>query len=1156
MTITLPIHRLRYSNKWLALLSVWVLLICLFYTYAGVYLVPYPGFDLTNEKVISLEPCENDSPACEVNRQQLQVGDQILSIGDLTDTEIIRDRSTNPFANYEPGDSVPITVLRQGEMLTIDWQIQGPTTQGYLRRLSYGLIFIPFWLAGTLILLFLYPHDLRWQLLIAFNYVTAIWLAVGVHSSMRIVYASQVQHALAWLLAPIYLHLHLLVPIPLFRRSWRYFLYPLYGIAAVAAVLELFQALPSAAFNLGLLLAVLGSFCLLVYRLSTVRPMADRQATRLMLAGIGLAFGPGIALVVIPTLFQVSLPPGLSQYVVLFAVPLLPFFYIYALYKRYLGDQEFRANQLLGLYSFNLVYLSVLILMLVVINHVFRSSNNLTLVHVAVASIFVVVAPWLRGRFQEFVDRLAYGVVHDSQNIIRTFANQLPTVLDRETLVQLLVGEILPSLYIRQSALYLITDGQVEPIYTYGIPQDGYPDTAQQIQGLLAEAGQYRKPSETTQREFDWVRLAIALKVREKNVGIWLFGRRDPDDYYPRNDITLLTTLGSQVAVAMENARLYAESISHTEQLQILHVAKQAMASTLDTDTLRQILVHSARQLVRAQYSGLTSYDAEGNLIVPITDGLTAAERSHLTQSSSVQKLQKLVLTQDQVLRLDEQEQHSPLIDVSYNQIPVETLLVVPVAARGKVIGNLYVADKEDGQLFSDEDEKQLLSLAAGAALALENARLFQETNKRLAELETLFAVSKKLAYTHELTAILQLVVDHVCTSIPAAERAIIHLVNPARDRLVPQAVSGKETDLAAIPSFSSGQGIWGQTIAAQDLVYIEDASTLTEVWQMVEPTRSLALVPLIVDETMVGTLSLASTAPDAFSADKRRLLTSLGHQTAVAIKKAQITDNLRESLAALKERSAELEDSLSQLRETQVQLIQSAKLASLGTLSAGIAHELNNPLAGIKSYTQNLLYSQQRHALTQEMLCKNLQGIDSLVNKSAQIIQNFRSFSRHSSGDFEPLDVNQPLEDALSMLGEQLRLRDITVFKELSPNLPLVKGNAVQIEQVLVNLIGNARDAMAESTHKELRLRTCTERDKVVVEVSDSGYGIQPEFLNKVFDPFFTTKEVGQGTGLGLSISHGIVKQHGGNIEVCSSAEMGTTFRVILPICSQEQNL
>ena len=436
------------------------------------------------------------------------------------------------------------------------------------RRLIGLLFYLPFWLAGTAVLLFLQPRDGCWRLLVSFNYLTAFWAAVGIVSTLRVAASSLVFHAVAWLMAPVYLHLHLIVPRPLLRGRSRYFLPPLYAIAAILATLELFQLLPDSAYSLGLLLAIPGSLGLLLFRLFDRSSPAVRLAARLMLAGIGLAFGPGIALWLIPKLLNAPAPGELAINFVLLAFPVLPLFYTYAVYKRHLGPLEFRANRLLSLYSFILLCATAFVLVFSIGSQWLSLPGSSVVFSLAVSIVFVIAALPLRPRFQQLVDRLAYGTEYNLDEILRVFANRIPAALDREALVPLLADEVAPSLLIRQSALVLLVNEDTSLVYARGVSLRETPETPRQVQRLLAEAGRYRPPlAETAEARnespdrhgFDWVRLAIPLEIRKKTIGVWLFGRRDPDDYYPQHDVALLIALASQVAVAVENARLYQE---------------------------------------------------------------------------------------------------------------------------------------------------------------------------------------------------------------------------------------------------------------------------------------------------------------------------------------------------------------------------------------------------------------------------------------------------------------------------------------------------------------------------------------------------------------------------------------------------------------------
>jgi PAS domain-containing protein len=559
-------RRLRGLDRLLAPISTLVLLAGLFYVFAYAFLTPYPGMTLdagsAGWSITVIDPCDTYLGWCQANQdglQALQVGDQLIAIGDLAYEDYRDDRRRVLFDGYGPGESVPITLSREGDRRVIHWQMPVVTVANRARRLIGLLFYLPFWLAGTVVLLLLQPRDRRWRLLVSFNYLTAIWLAVGIASGLQVAASSLVLHAVTWLMVPVYLHLHLIVPTPLLEGRSRYFLPPLYAIAVILATLELFQLLPASAYSLGLLLAIPGSLGLLAFRLFDRSSPSVRPATRLMLAGVGLAFGPSIALWLFPKLLNAPGPGALTVNFVILAVPVLPLFYTYALYKRRLGPLEFRANRLLSLYSFALLYATAFVLVFLIGSQWLSLPDSLVAFSLAVSIVFVIAALPLRSRFQRLVDRLAYGTAHDPNEILRVFASRIPMALNRKALVQLLSHEVAPSLLIRQSALVLLANGEADLDYARGVSPSETPETHWQVQRLLAEAGRYRPPLAEAQGEFDWVRLAIPLGLQEKTIGVWLFGRRDPDDYYPQHDIVLLTALASQVAVAVENARLYQE---------------------------------------------------------------------------------------------------------------------------------------------------------------------------------------------------------------------------------------------------------------------------------------------------------------------------------------------------------------------------------------------------------------------------------------------------------------------------------------------------------------------------------------------------------------------------------------------------------------------
>ncbi len=229
-------------------------------------------------------------------------------------------------------------------------------------------------------------------------------------------------------------------------------------------------------------------------------------------------------------------------------------------------------------------------------------------------------------------------------------------------------------------------------------------------------------------------------------------------------------------------------------------------------------------------------------------------------------------------------------------------------------------------------------------------------------------------------------------------------------------------------------------------------------------------------------------------------------------------------------------------------QLQHAEKMASIGLLAAGVAHEVNTPLAGISSYTQLL----REQVKPEDLRYPLLEKIEKQTYRAVKIVNNLLNFARSGGAEWEPVDLNRVLLDVLSLLEHQLEKSRIRVRKELDPELPRVRGNENRLQQVFFNLMLNARDAMPSGGWLSLLTRA-DGGDTVVVEIKDTGVGIKREDIKRIYDPFFTTKGIGRGTGLGLSVSYGIVQEHGGAIFVDSAPGSGTTFQVALPAYAAE---
>ncbi len=296
------------------------------------------------------------------------------------------------------------------------------------------------------------------------------------------------------------------------------------------------------------------------------------------------------------------------------------------------------------------------------------------------------------------------------------------------------------------------------------------------------------------------------------------------------------------------------------------------------------------------------------------------------------------------------------------------------------------------------------------------------------------------------------------------------------------------------------------------------------------EQIESAYIVTLWSKDKIVGGLVVGSRAQREFSAPDISLLIAVGSQVAGAVERNQLYEETRQAYE--------------NLRRTQEQLLHSEKLAAVGQLISGVAHELNNPLTAILGYSQLLESSGQVGPLAlsySEKMYKQAQ-------RTHRIVQNLLSFARQHKPERIPVMVNTLIEDTLALRDYDLRMNQIHVHLELSPDLPLIPADPHQLQQVFLNLINNAVDAILDHSQQgELWVSSGVDEKNLFVELTDSGPGVKDP--SRVFDPFYTTKPVGKGTGLGLSICYGIITEHGGTIRVRNCPPRGASFRIELPL-------
>ncbi len=310
-------------------------------------------------------------------------------------------------------------------------------------------------------------------------------------------------------------------------------------------------------------------------------------------------------------------------------------------------------------------------------------------------------------------------------------------------------------------------------------------------------------------------------------------------------------------------------------------------------------------------------------------------------------------------------------------------------------------------------------------------------------------------------------------------------------------------------------------------------APNLPQAFRDLRGNEQLAVSQIAVlwsKDRIMGALAIGCREAREFSAAEINLISAVANQIATAIDKSLLLEQTREAYETL--------------RRTQQQLLQSEKMAAVGQLISGVAHELNNPLTAILGYSQLLNSEDVSGARSQEYVEK----LHRQAQRTHHIVQSLLSFARQRKPHRAPVNLHQILEDTLLLREYDLRVKKIRVHRDFDPNLPATSADFNQLQQVFLNILNNAMDAIHDTGEPgEIWIRTQASDGRLRVELTDSGSGVQSP--HRIFDPFYTTKPVGKGTGLGLSICYGIVKEHGGDIEARNSPPRGATFVITLPL-------
>lgn len=532
----------------------WIVLgVLLIYTYAKIFQHPY-GFAWEADGVIYDVFVKQTDPT-------LRANDRLIQIGSLTWETFHNDLTRTFFQYVEPGTVVPVKVERNGQIITIPWKLPGANAGDLNEQLfsEWPLAYV-FWLAGTLTLLFIRPKDDRWWLLSGFNFLTAIWLGLGGGTSNYHIWYSAVLLRMAiWLSIPIYLHLHWVFPRPLGKLP-PLLVWAVYGIALASVIAQAFQLFSQSLYFIGFLIAILGSFVLLIVH--AIRQPDTRRDLRLLLVMTFLVMAVLIVIAVVGIYYSTS---SRFSALMLLSFPLIPIGYLYAAYRRQLGSLEMRANHLISLYFF-IILMGIIGLPLLALADSALTSPDETLIIGSFAAIVATLASiWGFPRFVTFVEKRLLGIRLPPKNLVEIYSTRITSTIVLSNLLQLLEDEVLPSLLIRQFAFIEFENSTTKTLFASDLTEQRVPDK-KELEELLSWAGKYRPLESHQSKTYAWVRLALPLRIGDDLIGIWLFGRHDPDDLYSQAEINVLQALANETAVALSN-------ILQTEHLKAMYKA-------------------------------------------------------------------------------------------------------------------------------------------------------------------------------------------------------------------------------------------------------------------------------------------------------------------------------------------------------------------------------------------------------------------------------------------------------------------------------------------------------------------------------------------------------------------------------------------------------
>ncbi len=616
--------------------------------------------------------------------------------------------------------------------------------------------------------------------------------------------------------------------------------------------------------------------------------------------------------------------------------------------------------------------------------------------------------------------------------------------------------------------------------------------------------------------------IAVPLSISSRPLGaIVVLGM--PSQEFDDADEELLMALGEHAAVAIENARLYRGSVRTMRHASILAASARSLALHVTPQAMYADVWRLARISLGADGIGIYLTDGAGAPAELTFSAGIAAEiiRQHVHDFWNNSGTDLLPDGRPRFLSSLINER-GPLA-APLSEVGVSSVALLPLRVEGKPRGVLSLRYRVP-QCFEDDQQRLLIDFASHTAVAVRNALLFADLDEQAVQLRAAVERERKEREETESGAAIARVALQSIGVGAAAEQilGILQVVVPSAASAL--ALRGEDGLLRYMAVRDAAADLRGSELS------VENVNGSTSPRLAVAECVSQTVVPLVSGNQLIGALALGAAPPGADEQHRREALGRLTAPLSLAL-----------SSLLLREEERRVAD---QLRQTE-------RLAALGELVAGVAHEVNNPLTGISAFAQLL----QDDQLTPEQL-ESVRLIKKEADRAVAVMRDLLTFARKAGPRLVAVDMNDIVHHTLRLRTYGLRTMGIQVRLELSEPLRRVRGDDRQLQQVLLNLLVNAEHALAGRSERAITIRSRNDDDHVVVEVLDTGSGMPAEVQRRIFEPFFTTKTDGRGTGLGLSVSYGIIRNHQGSFEAESTPGKGSAFRIRLPVVAPHEKL